>query len=103
VGGDLQRSAGEIVLQADVDDARRSAYVAQGLAEDVRAFVVGRDVITERSLGNILSATVRGQLSPEDEDGAAVRRLSIEPVSLQDLIAALGIHTLTSALTTENR
>jgi len=93
---------GEIVLQADVDDARSSAYVARGLADEVRAFAAGRDVIAERSLGRILSATIRGQVTADDEDKAAAHRISIEPVSLQDLIAALGIHTLTSALTTEN-
>ena len=94
---------GEIVLQADVDEARSSAYVARGLADEVRAFAAGRDVIAEKSLGRILSATIRGQVTTEDELKAAEGRISIEPVSLQDLIAALGIHTLTSALTTENR
>jgi ABC-2 type transport system ATP-binding protein len=94
---------GEIVLQADVDDARSSAYVARGLADEVRAFAQGRDVIAQRTLGRILSATIRGQVTPGDEDKASANRISLEPVSLQDLIAALGIHTLTSALTTENR
>jgi ABC-2 type transport system ATP-binding protein len=94
---------GEIVLQADVDEARSSAYVARGLADEVRAFAAGRDVIAEKSLGRILSATIRGQVTVVDEAKAAEGRISIEPVSLQDLIAALGIHTLTSALTTENR
>jgi ABC-2 type transport system ATP-binding protein len=94
---------GEIVLQADVDEARSSAYVARGLADEVRAFAAGRDVIAEKSLGRILSATIRGQVTADDEVKAAEGRISIEPVSLQDLIAALGIHTLTSALTTENR
>lgn len=93
---------GEVVLQADVEEARSSAYVARGLADDVRAFAVGRDVITERSLGRILSATIRGQITSEAESVAAAARISLEPVSLQDLIAALGIHTLTNALTTEN-
>jgi ABC-2 type transport system ATP-binding protein len=93
---------GEIVLQADVDEARSSAYVARGLAEEVRAFAAGRDVIVEKSLGRILSATIRGQVTAEDEEKAAASRISIEPVSLQDLIAALGIHTLTNALATEN-
>jgi len=94
---------GEIVLQADVDAARSSAFVARGLADEVRAFALDREILSERSLGRILSATIRGQVTADDEDKAAANRISIEPVSLQDLIAALGIHTLTSALTTENR
>lgn len=94
---------GEIVLQTDVDAARRSAFVARGLAEEVRAFALDREILSERRLGRILSATIRGQVTPQDEDRAAASRISLEPVSLQDLIAALGIHTLTSALTQENR
>ena len=94
---------GEIVLQTDVDAARRSAFVARGLAEEVRAFALDREILSERTLGRILSATIRGQVTADDEDKAAAHRISIEPVSLQDLIAALGIHTLTSALTQENR
>jgi len=94
---------GEIVLQTDVDAARRSAFVARGLAEEVRAFALDREILSERTLGRILSATIRGQVTPQDEDRAAASRISLEPVSLQDLIAALGIHTLTSALTQENR
>ncbi len=94
---------GEIVLQTDVDAARRSAFVARGLAEEVRAFALDREILSERTLGRILSATIRGQVTPQDEDRAAASRISLEPVSLQDLIAALGIHTLTSALTQVNR
>jgi ABC-2 type transport system ATP-binding protein len=94
---------GSVVLQAEVEDARRSAYVARGIAEDVREFVAGREVIAERSLGRILSTTVRGELTPLDEQRAARSRISLEPASLQDLIAALGIHDLTTALTQENR
>jgi ABC-2 type transport system ATP-binding protein len=93
---------GEIVLQTDVDAARRSAFVARGLTEEVRAFALDREILSERTLGRILSATIRGQVTPQDEDRAAASRISLEPVSLQDLIAALGIHTLTSALTQEN-
>jgi ABC-2 type transport system ATP-binding protein len=94
---------GEIVLHADVDDARSSAFVARGLDEDVRAFTLGRETLAEKSLGRILSATIRGEVTPDDERRATATRISLEPVSLQDLIVALGIHTLTSALTQENR
>jgi len=89
--------------QADVDDARSSAFVARGLAEDVREFAAGREVIAEHALGRILSATIRGKVTPADEQVAAGKRIALEPASLQDLIAALGIHDLTTALTQEIR
>ncbi len=94
---------GKVVLQADVDEARSSAFVARGLAEDVREFAAGRDTIAEHALGRILSATIRGKVSAADEQRAAEKRIALEPASLQDLIAALGIHDLTTALTQENR
>ncbi len=94
---------GKVVLQADVDDARSSAFVARGLAEDVREFAAGREVIAEHALGRILSATIRGKVTPADEQVAAGKRIALEPASLQDLIAALGIHDLTTALTQEIR
>lgn len=60
-------------------------------------------MIAEHALGRILSATIRGKVSPADEQRADVLRIALEPASLQDLIAALGIHDLTTALTQENR
>ncbi len=94
---------GTVVLHADVDEARSSAFVARGRVDDVRAFAAGREIVAEHALGQILSVTIRGSVGPEEEDLAASRHVSLEPASLQDLIAALGIHDLTTALTQENR
>ena len=94
---------GKVVLQADVDEARSSAFVARGLTENVREFALGRETIAEHALGRILSATIRGRVGAAVEQRAAELRIALEPASLQDLIAALGIHDLTTALTQENR
>jgi ABC-2 type transport system ATP-binding protein len=94
---------GKVVLQADVDEARSSAFVARGLTEDVREFAAGRETIAEHALGRILSATIGGRVGAADEQRATERRIALEPASLQDLIAALGIQDLTTALTQENR
>lgn len=88
---------GRVVLQADVDEARDSAFVARGMKEDVRRLAGAREVITEHALGSIVSATIRGHVTPSDERTAAATRVSLERASLQDLVAALGIHELTQA------
>lgn len=85
---------GRVALQADVDEARRSAFVVRGLAAQVRALAGSRDMLTERHLGGIVSATVRGQITAADRELARRTHLALEPASLQDFVAALGIHAL---------
>lgn len=83
---------GEIVLQADVDEARRTAFVARGIDAEVRALAAGRELLSSRRLGGITSATIRGELSAQDRRRATDARVSIEPASLQELVAAIGLH-----------
>lgn len=85
---------GRVALQADVEQARSSAFIVRGLADPVRALISSRDVLTERHLGSILSVTVRGQLTSADRELAERTHLALEPASLQDFVAALGIRSL---------
>lgn len=85
---------GRIALHADIDDARRTAFVLRGLEADVRALIGDRVVLTERRLGGILSATVRGTVDDDVEDRAAMSRVSLEPATLQELVAAIGVNSL---------
>jgi ABC-2 type transport system ATP-binding protein len=88
----LVLEGGRIVLQADVDDARRTAFLARGFEADVLALAVGREVLSTRRLGGILTATIRGDLSVDDRRRATEARVSIEPTTLQELVAAIGQH-----------
>ncbi len=88
----LVLEGGRIVLQADVDDARRTAFLARGFEADVLALAVGREVLSTRRLGGILTATIRGDLSVDDRRCATEARVSIEPTTLQELVAAIGQH-----------
>ena len=90
--------SGRIVLQADVDEARRSAFVARGFEADVLALAEGRELLSRRRLGGIVTATIRGQLSEADRRRAADARVSIEPAGLQELVAAIGLHGDTDQL-----
>lgn len=82
---------GGIDLRADTDEARTSAFVVRGLEAQVHSLIDDREVLSERRLGRILSATVRGAVTLEDERRAEADHLSIEPASLQELVAAIGI------------
>jgi ABC-2 type transport system ATP-binding protein len=86
----LVLDGGRIVLRADADEARASAFVARGLDTAVTALVGDREVLSERRLGRILSVTVRGTLTGADEERARAENISIEGASLQELVAALG-------------
>lgn len=90
--------AGRVVMKTEVDEARASAFVARGLGDDVRRLAGDREIVAEHALGRIVSATIRGRVTADDERAAVATRVSLEPASLQDLVAALGIHDLTAAL-----
>lgn len=85
---------GRIVLQTDIDEASRGSFVVRGRESDVLDFVGGRALLTQRRLGGLLSVTVRGELNNEEHRRADELRLSVEPTSLQEFVAALGIHAL---------
>ena len=55
------------------------------------AFVAGRTVVSRQSLGRIRSVLLRDRLSPEDQQVAEQKHLSIERAGLQEIVAALGI------------
>jgi hypothetical protein len=50
-------------------------------------------VLTQRRVGTVAVATVRGSISDGDADEAARQRLTIEPAGLQVFVAALGIRS----------
>ena len=89
---------GVVAVQTEVDEARRGSFVVRGREAEVRAMLGDREVLTERGLGAILSATVRGEATPVDHAFADAHHLSIEPATLQEYVAAIGIHSLSRTL-----
>lgn len=82
---------GQVTVNADIDQARDSAFVLRGLEPVVRELVAGRRILREHSLGNILSVTVDGVATAEDQRQAERANVSLEPVTLQELVAARGM------------
>ncbi len=87
---------GVVAVQTDVDEAREAAFIVRGREAEVRALIGDREVLTKRRLGALLSATVRGQASADDHARADRDHLSIERATLQEFVAAIGIHSLDS-------
>lgn len=86
---------GVVAVHTDVDEARRSSFIVRGRAPEVRSLIGDREVLAERSMGAVVSATVRGHVTDDDRYAAARDHLSLEDASLQEYVAAIGIHSLT--------
>jgi ABC-2 type transport system ATP-binding protein len=78
---------GTVLLDADTDELHDAALTVSGRADDVDAFLAGRDVLEHTRLGSLATAT----LSARDGDQRAARDagLDISPVSLQALFVHL--------------
>ncbi|MFD4366562.1 ABC transporter ATP-binding protein [Rhodococcus sp. NPDC058521] len=77
---------GRIVADADTDELRGSAIVVAGPVGDVDPFVGGRDELRRESIGSHTRVTMRSSSHSEDIAHAKALGLTVEPVSLQQLI-----------------
>lgn len=81
---------GRVRLDADVDTARALAWSVAGPAGVVDRVVGTRPVLARHGLGGLASVTVEGHLDDEVRRAAAELGAEIGPVSLQQMVAALG-------------
>ncbi|MFV0252845.1 MAG: ABC transporter ATP-binding protein [Beutenbergiaceae bacterium] len=78
--------SGQIIMDESTEHARGAAANLVGDADAVEAFVAGREVIHRERLGRVLSATVLGDISPDDQRRLNAAGIERAPVSLQQLI-----------------
>ncbi|MEU8608411.1 ABC transporter ATP-binding protein [Actinoplanes sp. NPDC048791] len=89
---------GRLLVHEDTDTFKARGVAVTGPAAAVDAFVAGRTVLSERSLGGVRQATLYGELDPRDVERAGAEGLSLAPVGVQDLFvhltsgAAYGTH-----------
>lgn len=88
---------GRILMDEETDAVRSRAVNVVGDASAVDAFTDGREVIHRESLGRVTSATVLGELTPDERAHLDDAGLDVAPVSLQQLIVRLTQHKATSA------
>ena len=85
---------GRVVLDAPADDVRGTAMTVSGPATAVEEFAAGRAVWHRQRLGSRASVTVAGPLDLAAQARARALHLSLEPLSLQQLLVhASGIST----------
>ncbi|GAA4057749.1 ABC transporter ATP-binding protein [Microbacterium laevaniformans] len=84
---------GRLLLDEATDDLRGRATTIVGDAEAVDAVTAGLEVIHRESLGRVASATVFGTLDDAARRRIADTGLDLSPVSLQQLIVRLTMHT----------
>ena len=77
---------GQVLMDADTDEVRGSAFTVVGKRELVEDFIAGRDVIHRDAFTSFASVTVQGVLSEQERREANELGLDIAPVSLQQLI-----------------
>jgi ABC-2 type transport system ATP-binding protein len=77
---------GRIIIDAPVDEVRGHAFTISGLAEPVNQFIAGRNVLHRRAMASRASVVITGGLTEHDRLEARQARLSVEPLSLQELI-----------------
>ena len=77
---------GRVVLDAPADDVRGTAMTVSGPATAVEEFVAGRPVWHRQRLASRASVRVPGPLDAAAQARARALHLSLEPLSLQQLL-----------------
>jgi ABC-2 type transport system ATP-binding protein len=80
---------GRIVMNAPADDVRGHAFTVSGLTSAVDEFVSGRTVLHRRTIASRAAVVITGMLSVDEREQANEAQLSVEPLSLQELV----VHT----------
>lgn len=80
---------GRLVLHEDTDALRARGVAVTGAADAVAAFVAGRTVLAERSLGATRQVTLYGALDDGERRAAERAGLTLAPVGIQDLFVHL--------------
>src|SRR3984957_12410290 len=84
---------GRVVLDAPADDVRGTAMTVSGAATAVEEFVAGRTVWHRQRLGSRASVTIAESLDPAEQAKARALNLSLEPLSLQQLLVHAAGHS----------
>jgi ABC-2 type transport system ATP-binding protein len=78
---------GRVVIDAEAEDVRGTAYTVVGPVGPVAEFVGRREVVARQDVGAYASATVRGRVRETERRLADELSLDLSPVSLQELVA----------------
>lgn len=84
---------GRMIMAGPVDALRGSAVTVTGKADDVLGFAAGQQILSRETLAGRARVMLAGPLEAADRERAERLGLTIEPVSLQQLVvsSSLGI------------
>jgi ABC-2 type transport system ATP-binding protein len=77
---------GRVVIEATADDLRGAATRVSGPVLAVDEFTAGRSVWESRRMGSQASAVIVGPLAEPDRASSRTTHLTLEPLSLQELV-----------------
>lgn len=80
---------GRLLLHEDTETFKARGVAVTGPGTAVDAFVAGRTVLSERSLGGVRQATLYGALDDDEVARARATGLTLAPVGVQDLFVHL--------------
>lgn len=80
---------GRLLLDADTDSVRGTAFTVVGPTSKVEKFISGKEIIRRESFGNQVSATVLASFDTRNRMEADELGLQTEPLTLQQLIIHL--------------
>jgi ABC-2 type transport system ATP-binding protein len=92
---------GRLLVHEDTDTFKARGVAVTGPAAAVDAFVAGRAVLVEQSLGGVRQATLYGALDDDEAGRARAAGLTLAPVGVQDLFVHLTSGAADSAGRTE--
>lgn len=81
---------GQVAVDAPVEDLHRFAFEVSGPGEAVDNLVKPSDVLRRRSIGALATVTARGDYESFRQSVTPDSGLEVRPVTLQDLVAAIG-------------
>lgn len=78
-----------IIIDDTVENLLSKAYVVSGLSENIEKYLQGRKCINLEQMASFKSATILGEISPDDRKMAAELKLEFGKVELQKLFIYL--------------
>lgn len=80
---------GKIIVDDDVENLTRRAYVVSGKAAAAESFAEGKDILGRQNIGSMAALTIDGKLGKEEKAHAAELGLEISGAKLQDIFIRL--------------
>lgn len=80
---------GQVLIDEDVDVLREQAFTIVGTKEKVEAFAANKEILSQTSLGTLVSIAFRGKVNATERMELQRQNIELQPLSLQQLVVYL--------------